>query len=250
MEAFNSCIESCHTIKALLPEWCNHRVKVEEELRELAHQFEEWEVEAIRIAIGSMATGSDAGEGSSDGAQLPTVMIQKIRKRRGGRFRRNSQRKGFVFKFVCSDSLRKRIDDTVALLEKDKTLTENLIKAIETLKEKEVLFLEKIDYGSFEESRDFLVPSDTDAYTLLAVVWHLSRQNFFEPDFLSDMLCMLVDLKLSLQLAEAVRNIKNLAVEGSRCRCQVPSQLRSLADSAKWECQHLRHLIMEYLPIP
>ncbi|VDK62763.1 unnamed protein product [Cylicostephanus goldi] len=63
-EAFESYIKECKKTKALLLEWCDGRLKVERELLELAHQFDEWEMEAITIAIGSLAaTGSDAAEG-------------------------------------------------------------------------------------------------------------------------------------------------------------------------------------------
>ncbi|CAJ0603084.1 unnamed protein product [Cylicocyclus nassatus] len=226
MEAFNSYVESCHTIKALLPEWCDHRVKVEAELRELTHQFDEWKVEAERAGIASMAVlRSDAREG-------PTPVT------------------GCAFKFVCSDSLRKRIDDTVALLEQAKPLTENLIKAIEAFQEKENLFLEKIDYGSFKDCREFVLPSDTNVYPLLAVVWRLSRRKFSELDFFPSMLGILLNLKESLHLARTVRNIPNLAVEGIQGRYEVAFQLHNLASCVKWECHHLPHLIMEYLPIP
>ncbi|CAJ0603085.1 unnamed protein product [Cylicocyclus nassatus] len=197
----------------------------------IAGMFNECEVEAIRSAVGSMTTrGSDAGEGKATSSD-PTPVTE------------------CAFK-ACSDSLRKRIDDTIALLEKDKTLTGNFIKAIEALREKEVLFFEKIDCGSFKESRDFLLPSDTNVYTLLAVVWRLSRLNFFEPDFGSNMLGMLMTLKESLRQAEIVRDTTNRAVEDPQCRPEAAFKLRALADCAKWERDQSRDLIKEYLPIP
>ncbi|CAJ0603077.1 unnamed protein product [Cylicocyclus nassatus] len=278
MEEFRLYVEQCEKTKALLPEWYDHRVKVETELRGLARQLEEWEVESITAAISSMvASGvepadvdnpsTDAMPRSSVPLRLSKSVQKKIRRKRGRSFLCRRKSKGptsLVFAVKCggvrekktvgrmlesasSKALQDHIDSTVALLEQDKTLTENLAKAVEGLIEKECLLLQKINFGGHSEN-DFFLPPETSANALIAVVWRLSRQNFCTPKFLCDMLGILMDLNWSLHLAEAVRDITNLALEGSQYRGEVSLQLRTFADKAG-QCQSVCRLIMEYLEL-
>ncbi|CAJ0603078.1 unnamed protein product [Cylicocyclus nassatus] len=273
MEEFRSYVEQCNKTKALLPGWHDHRVKVEAELRELARQLEDWEVELITAAINSMvASGAEAADGaipprSSVPLRLPKSGQRRFQRRRGRRFLCNDGTKGptsLVFAVKCggvrekksvgrmlesasSKALQDHIGSTVALLEQDKILTEDLAKAIDELIDKEFLFLEKINFGGHSEN-GFFLPPETSVSALIAVVWRLSRQNFSMQKFLCDMLGILMDLNWSLHLAEAVRNITNLALEGSQYRGEVSLQLRTFADKAG-QCQSVCRLIMEYLEI-
>ncbi|CAJ0603118.1 unnamed protein product [Cylicocyclus nassatus] len=239
MEELRSYVEQRDKAKAILPEWCDHRVRVEAELRELARQFDEWEVEAIRAAISSIADSSaDAADGPFPAVPVPNSGMQGERRVAG-----------CPFKLPCSRPLRNCIDNTVRLLEQDRILTIDLIEAVEALKEKEALFLDKIDFDNFNENRDIFLPADTNVNTLITVVWRLSRHNFFDPDFLADIVDLLTNLKSTLLSAIAVRNITDLAVEGILCRCEVSHMLRTYADDMrKWH--NMRRLMIKYLGEP
>ncbi|CAJ0603131.1 unnamed protein product [Cylicocyclus nassatus] len=157
MEELRSYVEQRDKAKAILPEWCDHRVRVEAELRELARQFDDWEVEAIRAAISSIADSSaDAVDGPFPALPVPNSGMQGERRVAG-----------CPFKLPCGRPLRNCIDNTVRLLEQDRILTIDLIEAVEALKEKEALFLDKIDFGNFNENRDIFLPADTNVNTLI-----------------------------------------------------------------------------------
>ncbi|CAJ0603082.1 unnamed protein product [Cylicocyclus nassatus] len=199
MEELSSYAEQFNQARPLLTQWCDHLVKVEVELRKLAQKFDDWDVETKSV------TSDPAAANVADSANGLSCVIESS----------------------CSGSIQDLISNTIELFEQDTILTENLTEIIELLKEKQALVQEK--FYEFDDNHDILLPHD-NASIAVARLFNLSNQSAS-----LGVLEITVYTKFSFHLTEVIKNITNLAFEGSQSLALVALQLHSIADMVgKW----------------